>query len=918
MIVNVINYTILTTYDAPYNLTWLAGSTVAVFLDTTGYTFSVELDGTPITSGPFLFGMSGSVSPSPQPYYQWCDGTTLKKVSAYTSFPYATTLDYANSNQCIIDIVCDLLITGVSITKASSLISSDGSFTATTTSSNGVVRYGLKVGETVTFYNYTGIFTGLLTGEYILVTEDVALCRNEKTIFVDYERVYNDKYIGEYDDANGDLTKLVIQEVDYFGASSEVCFGANPIVLTYEESTKTTAFIASNLEVELLANNYGDFQDLFSQNDRQFKVFYYKNLGSGDELKWTGFVLSQFYSQQFVRGENNYVSITCSDQLGILKDDLFRDESGNKYSTNESQLFIIREILKKTGLELNIRIHDNVFDESMGTTITPLLQAFVDTRIFEELNNDEVLIQTIKVKPNLRLFQSLGYWWLVRSSDNVGSFDWIEYDFSLTEINTGTYNPVVNRVLNDGSNGISWINASQLLEINPMYGIVKLNHNLGFDDNFIDEGRFEQDDLEVDGTGTLMFKNWGVLIKQPGMTYGMQYIDNGDSKGAFFADLRNATGNRSDGDNVLNCIEIPCETALGGGISNKFKLSFQYSVYPVYSVPWIRISWMLRLVEDGTGDIFSIRQHSPDYFVWLEDEYKNDLYVSSFGGLQNFEILVPGTRNGTISVHLYFHNEYGREYSSTTDFKTYNPAGQEDQPGKRFIINDNDGLTSFYELAYSEEAESLPDIVRPNSYSAFDKLLWRLVSRVATGAYTTLVNKILFDNVVISYVPYDVYTSRNFTPPSSVIYESTLDKNIKQNYTDDFLLGDIPPLENSKNIYRGYLRLSNGDPTTYWYRDGIVESKKILNIHLDEIATQVNGIQRISSAIICRNIYYSFLDCVNYDTKRFLNAYYSLYDKRCEIDLKLLEVITGESGEPPVILGEFATAEFDNSLDNGE
>lgn len=1071
--IKVIEYQITTSYTGYPN--WTVGRKICVYLNDSSFTYSVKIqEGDSVietpTSGPFLYNSSGgnSVVITAQPYYQWCSGTTLNKVSSYTSFPYATTLTYANHNDCQIGQpdpgVCDIQISNdVVVEFATDESTNDGTITVSSTSSHGPIRYGIKIGPITTIYatnipsGSTYTFTGLLPNSYQIVAIDSNDCRDSINVFVGVGGAYPTKYYGEYDCLDGSKTRIEIGYSAYAGEEIEVCFGDTPAVLTYEDSDKFSPYIACHIDIQLKSNFYGDFQELFTQGDRDWQVRYYKDFGDGLELKFIGFIVTQFFSQPFVRSNLNIITFTASDQIGTLKDDLFRDSGGNKYRGSLSQLFTIRELLAKTGLKIPICVADNVYDEGMslvddpfsdvplsewdnvstgggyvwsidstpsvsvgagiglrssdllrtdvsvpagtyslifdittggggsptvrfrfrkggvsvGTSVVippspgnysgtssitltdsadsfevsigtfsasacsltlnepfsiqdipvdPLSQAYMDMRIFETKKNNEVLEDVIKVKPGLRLFQALGKWWLVRSEDNAGSFDYIEYDFeTLNFVSQGTYNPVKSRILPSSTGGVHWIDAAQFMQIEPRYGKYILTHDLGFDDNFIDEGRFEEEDVITDGSGNKTFKNWQFNRAQNGAIYGFEFVSNGASKGAFFCDLRNA--NQVQANNELFCVEIPCSTGQGG-IANKFKLSFQYAVYPVFKVPYVRIGWALRMIV-GDDKYFLMLTEQGDFEWVLEvfphgpDDYINDIYVSSFGSFQNIEVLAPGFQDGTISLHLYFHNHYGRDFQNEAEFRAYDPYTAGVYPGQRFIVGDG-FYTYFYELFYGNDADSFPQVVRPDDYNSLNPWVWRLQSSLYIGQSSSLVNKILFDNVVISYVPYDVNTSTNFIPPGEAVYSQTVNEKIKQNFESEFLLGDIPSLDNSENIYRGYLRLSDGTPTNNWYRLGVVESKKILNMYLDEVIAQTDAIERITTTIKMSGVYYSFLDSLSYDNRRFINAKYSLNDKRSSIQLEVIEEITGESGEPPVINGAFNTDQFANAYDNGE
>lgn len=190
------------------------------------------------------------------------------------------------------------------------------------------------------------------------------------------------------------------------------------------------------------------------------------------------------------------------------------------------------------------------------------------------------------------------------------------------------------------------------------------------------------------------------------------------------------------------------------------------------------------------------------------------------------------------------------------------------------------------------------------------------------SATTGLVNKVLFDNVQLTYIPFDPITSTNFTPPSKSIYDLLVNKFNKEVYEEEFMLGDLPLLqnrtpperiENSIDLYRGYLRLEDGTPTRYWYRAGVTEQISLLRLALNDRVQQLKNIQRrIQADIHARNEYYSFLDCLSYDNRKFVNARYVLNDFMNIITGEFVQMTTGPDGEPPVSTGAYSEAYSDD------
>src|SRR5690606_25960850 len=159
----VIVWEITDSYDAPYESQGFAeGNYIHCILDDVALTLSVQLrsspeigGGTLIASpsdGPQLFFVDGGSAtnnfpgtPTPQPFWSRCVGTTLQRISPNNITPYASIASTPNASQCQITPVCDLTISDIySVTPASGPTTADGSLTISATSSNGTIKYSLQ------------------------------------------------------------------------------------------------------------------------------------------------------------------------------------------------------------------------------------------------------------------------------------------------------------------------------------------------------------------------------------------------------------------------------------------------------------------------------------------------------------------------------------------------------------------------------------------------------------------------------------------------------------------------------------------------------------------------------------------------------------------------------------------------------
>src|SRR5690606_3402998 len=94
---------------------------------------------------------------------------------------------------------------------------------------------------------------------------------------------------------------------------------------------------------------------------------------------------------------------------------------------------LIAYILKKTGLNLNIRVGINLYAVGMDTTDAddPLDQAYVDCDTYYINTNDPTLdyvLRQILESFGACIIQEFGVWNIVRVEERVGEYDYREFN----------------------------------------------------------------------------------------------------------------------------------------------------------------------------------------------------------------------------------------------------------------------------------------------------------------------------------------------------------------------------------------------------------------------------------------------------------------------------------------------------------
>ncbi len=935
--------------SGPYTL--MAGNFIHVQLDdATGVitcvyaASSTEGAGTigSLTDGPNLFfGFDGAATLlTNSPYYQFCDGTVLRKIGTNNLFPYANLSYNPGAIECFIAPVCDLEINSIyTMTPATGPVASDGVITVSATSSNGTIKYSFDSTFDYTTEGQTSpTFSGLFPNTYTIYAKDAAGCTDQITIEVTITTVYGVKYRLDFQDVkkkSGRIHRVDILERAYAGAVTEFCGSGDPVHIRWngDANDPSKPIISGEYVLQIMKLAAGQFNDLFTQDDRLFKIQHYVD----SVLYWAGFVRPNLYSEPFIF-EPFEIEVTALDDLQLLTERDFLDENKNKYKGEIKAIVVIAEILKKCSLNFDIHCGINIYANydiagditPMDTAGDPLDQAYIDVSIFEGLKCYEVLSRIISPF-RAQLFQADGKWWIVRLSDAVGSFPYRVFDYTGELTDTDTVNPVQEITYPSLTNRGTWVGLSQNLSHIRNYGYFSVEHDAFRDNNLIDEGRFEPEDVIPLGSGNSTFKNWNFFLAQAGVKYGFEYVENGSSTGAALVSFRSA-GNTPQADNKLYSITVPLSRFSDGYL----KLKFQYQIRPNYvNIPYIRLGWSVK-VFNATDAVYMSPSFPPDFSrLSNTEEIINELYVNSFGSFQTLECLsldmFPGTAFDDqmyATITFYMHNHYGRDFADTTALKAFSISDQEIKIGRKVMIGDST-LTRQYVSVASLDAESLPEKVRPNDYAS--DYLWEQEKVINLPPNNSLVADFLIDNVTISAFPRAVINAQTvfIEPPKTVRYEQEVSTFIQSNLNKTVYLGDMPIFDdtnvdvvhynNEKLIYRGWFRDVDGNPTYRWARLGVTENKRLLQILLEDYRDQFSTPKRKLSGTFTSDIVWSFLNAAQeiYEGSRYRFMTMDFDCRNAEYTVDMVEVGAGAGGEPPLVVGEYDSQEYDSSYNIG-
>jgi hypothetical protein len=780
-------------------------------------------------------------------------------------------------------------------------------------------------------------FAGLLPGNYTVYAKDAVGCQDSISFEIPVTTSYGVRYRLEYRDllrgTSYKFHRLDIKQRSYVGPIEEIKGGRKPVKIRYEgdKEDPNVALVASNATIELLVETSGQFNDMFLSDDRKYMVEHY--IGDDEasiELYWTGYIVPEFHSEPYIF-EPYHLTITASDGIGELKNKDFTDLNDNNFRGDHKAIKLISEILKKTGLELDIHCGINVFDENMDEDGDPLDQAYIDSRIYYNKRvpqKCDYVLKSIMDPFRGQMFQSKGVWWIIRLSDAVGTFPYRQFNFNGELESDSSINTVFELDFPSAIHPLGkamFANKTQLLTFVRNYGYFEITHDLKKDGNLIDTGAFESEDIIQMASGNYTFQDWNVLIGQPGVKYGHETVVNGDSTGAFYFDFSSAVGNQID--TKLYSTEIPLQSTNG-----RIGFKFQYFATPEYNVPYVRIAWTLKFrMADDTYRWLTYATNGAITYDFVEQ--KNDIYVTQYESWQTFDLLteIPTAINTSEAVEIafYLHDHAGRDFDSITDLKAFVPSTLSNPNGAKRMVAGDFGETNIYTAEYSHDAEDLPVVVRPDSYDAGSgdfRWLWRLDKIINVASTTALVRRVKFDNVSLAFYP-KVFqpTTAIITPPEVLTYAEETDPLVIPDFTKTVILGDMirfddTLLMNENNLYRGYFRLEDGTPTRNWHRLGVDESKRLLQITLEDYRDQFRLPQRRLSGLKITTNTLHFINCLrdNVDGTRYRPMTFEFDTVNAMYTPDMAGVLAGSGGEPPLVTGEFNEPEFTDDYNTGE
>lgn len=170
---------------------------------------------------------------------------------------------------------------------------------------------------------------------------------------------YGTRYRHTYCSPDGKEFEILLQQNNYLGGITDVEAGPIPFSINIENSgeLKIGGIVSTKATITFVSSADFTLEELYTTDEQEFKIIH-RLTGGGNFGYWEGFVVPNGFSEE-MDTVIHYMTLEASDRLSSMQGVKFVDANGLNYGQSDgvfmrSQIWIIAEILKKTGLELPI------------------------------------------------------------------------------------------------------------------------------------------------------------------------------------------------------------------------------------------------------------------------------------------------------------------------------------------------------------------------------------------------------------------------------------------------------------------------------------------------------------------------------------------------------------------------------------
>jgi len=382
------------------------------------------------------------------------------------------------------------------------------------------------------------------------------------------------KYFFQYENLVNDRFLCQIYQKDFTGNAKEITGRATINKGSIKEHFDSIR--GTGLSLSLEASEDLQFQDLYSDNERDFTVKFYMN----DNMLFSGYLKPDGIFQSFTRSIWN-INIECVDGLGFLSELSFVDENGYRFTGKLSALEIIRNCLARTGLKNSLSTYVPIFyrgiiDENINTDVLAEMYLSTDRFIKSDdntIDNCESVLKSVLGLFNAVITSQGDTWFIFRPSEFYKN---INPQFKLYNPN-GTYQGIFGGIIKSkiGSQIDNFYphhcSGNQQIEIKGAVSAFRLGYKYGFISSILGNGNLNHQ------AGTKIYDGWNVRTWTETFNSGKIVIDPVSTIGISFESGVN-TGGPAELRTAIESTEI---VPVYEGYSFEFKSRVISYGYPV-------------------------------------------------------------------------------------------------------------------------------------------------------------------------------------------------------------------------------------------------------------------------------------------------------------------------------------------------
>ena len=377
-------------------------------------------------------------------------------------------------------------------------------------------RSGNEIFAIISIENVT-VFTSSSNANVVITSDNVSNADN-----------LNLKYFFQYTNVVNDTFLCRIFKKQYLGNAIEI----NGTATLEKGSVKnhTDSIRGTGLAIELEASLDMTLEDLYTENEQDFTVKFYKN----NKLIFNGFLKPDGVYQSFVR-DYWMLSLDCVDGLGALSNLSFVQESGFRFNGKMKASDIIYNCLKRTGIILPINTSINtLYDGLVGTdNLDILTKIYLNAdRFFKndsQGSGDGTLMSCEEVlKSVLDIFsacitQENGEWYIYKASE-IYKLPYVLFRrYNVNNVYIGNVTLNLNKSL--GSQIDNYYphhsGGNQKIEMNGSISAFRMGYKYGFVDGLLVNNSLQYDEnLNYSGWTKNTIAN-SFLVKDPLSSYGL-------------------------------------------------------------------------------------------------------------------------------------------------------------------------------------------------------------------------------------------------------------------------------------------------------------------------------------------------------------------------------------------------------------